>query len=129
LAFIILHLMRQFIFVPVSVICILGGVFFGTVFGAVYSLVGVTLASISFYILFMRMPQLFEKILKLKIKWLGKGDRFSVGQMAILRLIPVIQFHLISLCLMEATSNFKEYTKVSLIANVPLAIVYTLFGK
>lgn len=129
LAFIFLHLMRQFIFVPVSLICILGGVFFGTVFGTVYSLVGLTLASVSFYVLFSQMPGFFQKISRLKKKWLGKGNRFSVGQMAILRLIPIVQFHLISLCLIEVTSSFKEYTKASLLANIPLAFVYTFFGQ
>lgn len=129
LAFIFLHLMRQFIFVPVSLICVLGGVFFGTVFGTMYSLVGVTLASVSFYVLFARMPGFFQKLMRLKKKLLGKDVRFSVGQMAILRLIPFIQFHLISLCLIEVTSSFKEYAKVSLVANLPLALVYTFFGQ
>lgn len=129
LAFIFLHLLRQFILIPASLICVLGGVFFGTVFGAIYSLVGVMLASVSFYMLFTRIPRFFEKLLRFKKKWVGDRVRLSVGQMAILRLMPFIQFHLISLCLIETTSNFKEYTKVSLIANLPLALVYTLFGE
>lgn len=129
LAFIFLHLLRQFVFVPVSLVCMIGGVFFGAVYGTMYSLVGLTLASIGFYMLFKRMPSLFRKVQKLKDKYLRKRVPFSVGQMAILRMIPFVQFHLISLCLIEATSGFKEYTKTSFVANIPLAVVYTMFGR
>jgi uncharacterized membrane protein YdjX (TVP38/TMEM64 family) len=129
LAFISLHVLRQFVFVPVSLICMIGGVFFGVVYGTMYSLVGLTLASICFYVLFKRMPSLFRKVQRLKDKYLRKRVPFSIGQMAILRMIPLVQFHLISLCLIEATSGFKEYTKTSFVANIPLAVVYTMFGQ
>ncbi|HET7580849.1 MAG TPA: VTT domain-containing protein [Bacillales bacterium] len=128
-AFIFLHVMRQFVFVPVSLVCMLGGVFFGVLYGTLYSLVGLTLASVCFYLLFKRMPSWFRKIQKLKQKCFKRKVPLSFGQMAILRLIPFVHFHLISLCLIEATSNFKAYTKNSLYANVPLAVVYTMFGQ
>lgn len=127
--FIVLHLLRQFLFLPVGFICIIGGVLFGSVFGTVYSVIGITLTSIFFYVLFQRMPNLFQKVLKLKEKWVGRTAPFSVGQIAILRLLPFIHFHLISLCLIEMTSNLKEYTRASFVANVPLAVVYTTFGN
>lgn len=129
LAFIFLHVMRQFVFVPVSLVCMLGGVFFGVLYGTLYSLVGLTLASVCFYLLFKRMPSWFRKIQKLKQKCFKRKAPLSFGQMAILRLIPFVHFHLISLCLIEATSNFKAYTKSSLFANLPLAVVYTMFGQ
>ncbi|HET7579008.1 MAG TPA: VTT domain-containing protein [Bacillales bacterium] len=129
LAFILLHVLRQYVFVPVSLICMIGGVFFGVVYGTVYSLIGLTLASVCFYVLFKRMPSLFSKVQKLKEKCLRNRAPLSFGQMAILRLIPLVHFHLISICLIEATSSFKEYTKKSLFANLPLAVVYTVFGQ
>ncbi|HEU5141298.1 MAG TPA: VTT domain-containing protein [Bacillales bacterium] len=129
LAFIILHVMRQFVFVPVSLICMLGGVFFGVLYGTLYSLIGLTLASIWFYLLFKRMPSWFRKVQQLKEKCFKKRAPLSFGQMAILRLIPFVHFHLISLCLIEATSDFKAYTKNSMYANLPLAVVYTMFGQ
>jgi uncharacterized membrane protein YdjX (TVP38/TMEM64 family) len=129
LGFIILHLLRQFLFLPVGFICIIGGVLFGAVFGTFYSVIGITLTSFFFYAVFQRMPKVFQKVLALKEKMLGRTTTFSVGQMAILRLIPFIHFHLISICLIEMTSNVKEYTKASFVANVPLAVVYTAFGN
>jgi uncharacterized membrane protein YdjX (TVP38/TMEM64 family) len=35
----------------------------------------------------------------------------------------------LSLCLIEISSNFKEYTKASIISNVPIAIFYSSFGS
>lgn len=128
-AFILLHVVRQYVFVPVSFICMVGGVFFGVLYGTMYSLAGLTLASICFYILYSRVPTLFIKVQKFKEKCLKKRAPLSFGQMTILRLIPFVHFHLISLCLIEATSSFKEYTRKSIFTNLPLAIVYTMFGQ
>lgn len=129
LAFVLLHVLRQYVFVPVSLICMIGGVFFGVAYGTVYSLIGLTLGSICFYVLFKHVPSLFGKIQKLKEKCLKNRAPLSFGQMAILRLIPLVHFHLISICLIEATSSFKEYTKKSFYVNIPLAVVYTVFGQ
>lgn len=102
---------------------------FGTVFGAFYSLVGMMLASIYFYYGSRRMPRMFRKIWTLKEKWLGKEVSLTLGQLAILRLLPFMHFHFISFCLMEATENVREYTRASFFTNLPLAVVYTAFGN
>jgi uncharacterized membrane protein YdjX (TVP38/TMEM64 family) len=129
LLFIFLHLLRQFLFLPVGLICVLGGLLFGVVFGTIYSVIGVTLVSMCFYGIVKRLPKAFNKIFHLKERWLGKRSQLSVGQITILRMIPFIHFHLISLCIIEITSTFKEYTKTSLYTNVPLALLYTAFGS
>lgn len=128
LAFVVLHVLRQYFFVPVSFICMIGGVFFGVLYGTVYSLVGLTLASVCFYVFFKRMPSLFSKAQKWKEKCFRKRP-LSFGQITILRLIPFVHFHMISLCLVETTKNFKEYTRKSFYTNIPLAVVYTVFGQ
>ncbi|WP_257346511.1 TVP38/TMEM64 family protein [Pseudalkalibacillus decolorationis] len=127
--FIFLHILRQFLFIPVGFICILGGVIFGVVFGTIYSLIGVTLVSLYFYGLVKSLPKSYKKVITLKEKWLGRRSTLSLGQITILRLVPFLHFHLISLCLIEIARNFKEYTKFSLFTNVPLAIVYTSLGN
>lgn len=48
IAFILLHFLRQFLFIPVVVICIAGGVLFGTVAGTFYSVLGLLLSSLLF---------------------------------------------------------------------------------
>lgn len=40
LAFILFHLLRSFLFIPVPVVLISGGVLFGTLWGTLYSVVG-----------------------------------------------------------------------------------------
>ncbi|WLD92325.1 TVP38/TMEM64 family protein [Alkalihalobacillus sp. AL-G] len=127
--FIFLHILRQFLFIPVGFICIIGGVIFGVVFGTIYSLIGVTLVSLYFYGLVKSLPKSYKKVIGLKEKWLGKQSTLSLGQITILRLVPFLHFHLISLCIIEIARNFKEYTKISLFTNVPLALVYTSFGN
>ncbi|TLS39163.1 TVP38/TMEM64 family protein [Pseudalkalibacillus caeni] len=127
--FILLHVIRQFLFVPVGFICMAGGVLFGTFYGTIYSVIGVTLVSVLFYLLVKRLPKLFQKVIHTKQRWFGKRVPMSVGQMTILRLLPFVHFHLISLCLIEVTKSFKEYTKMSIFSNFPLAIVYTSLGQ
>nr|WP_231618376.1 MULTISPECIES: VTT domain-containing protein [unclassified Fictibacillus] len=127
--FILLQAFRQFFFLPVGLICLTGGILFGAVAGAFYSVIGITLSSVLFYWGMKSMPKLMKKVKKLQKKWIGKRMPFSVGQIAILKMIPFMHFHLLSLCLIEISSNFKEYTKASIISNVPIAIFYSSFGS
>ncbi|WP_461183061.1 TVP38/TMEM64 family protein [Virgibacillus kimchii] len=128
LLFIIFHLVRPLVFVPVVFICISGGILFGPVAGTFYSLIGITLSSIIFYFIIRWMPKSYEKFMYLKQKIIGKNTAFTTSQIAVLRLIPFIHFHLLSICLIEVTSGFKDYTRMSLLSNAPLAFVYTSVG-
>ncbi|WP_306475350.1 TVP38/TMEM64 family protein [Fredinandcohnia onubensis] len=127
--FIGMHLIRPFFFIPVPVICIVGGILFGSVFGTIYSILGLTMLSILFYFLYSQVPRLAKKINNLKQKWLGERVNFTIGQIAILRLIPFINFHLLSLCIKDVTRNFREYAKGSFYTNIPVALLYTVFGQ
>ncbi|MDX8359341.1 TVP38/TMEM64 family protein [Cytobacillus sp. IB215316] len=127
--FIFFHLVRQFIFIPVPIVCIAGGVLFGSVLGTVYSIIGLSMAGIMFFILFQYIPKVFQKMLSLKKKWLGDHVNFTIAQISILRLIPFIHYHLLSLCIVEISKNFKDYLKFSVMANIPVALFYTVFGQ
>lgn len=126
--FISFHLLRPIFFLPVVFICISGGVLFGAVAGTVYSIIGITLSSIIFYGLISWAPKSFKKLISVKKKLIGARAEFTTSQIAVLRLIPFIHFHLLSLCLIEISANFKDYTKSSLLSNIPLAFVYTSVG-
>jgi uncharacterized membrane protein YdjX (TVP38/TMEM64 family) len=127
--FILLQAFRQFLFLPVGLICLTGGIIFGAFAGTLYSIIGITLSSILFYWGMKSMPKLMGKVKKLQKKWVGKRMPFSVGQIAILKMIPFMHFHLLSLCLIDTSSNFKEYTKASILSNIPLAVIYSSFGS
>ena len=38
IVFIFFHIFRQFLFIPVSLVCMAGGILFGSVFGTIFSL-------------------------------------------------------------------------------------------
>ncbi|OZU89763.1 alkaline phosphatase [Virgibacillus indicus] len=126
--FISFHLLRPLFFLPVVFICISGGILFGPVAGTLYSLIGITLSSVIFYFIIKWMPGTFEKLVRVKQKMIGKHSELTTPQITLLRLIPFIHFHLLSLCLIEISTNFRDYTKSSLLSNIPLAFVYTSIG-
>ncbi|MGY0693118.1 TVP38/TMEM64 family protein [Virgibacillus sp. FSP13] len=127
--FISFHLLRPLFFLPVVFICVSGGVLFGAVAGTLYSLIGITLSSVIFYGIIRRMPKTFNRLTNMKQKIIGRHSDFTTSQIAVLRLVPFIHFHLLSLCLIQITEGFKDYAKSSLLSNIPLAFVYTSIGQ
>ncbi|MBP2240683.1 putative membrane protein YdjX (TVP38/TMEM64 family) [Cytobacillus eiseniae] len=129
IAFIFFHILRQFLFIPVPLVCIAGGILFGSFFGSVFSIIGLMLSSIFFYFLINKMPKIHTKLSKLKKRWFGEYRNLTVGQIAVLRLIPFIHYHLLNFCLIERNKSFSAYLKNSWITNLPLAVFYTVFGE
>ena len=128
LLFICFHLVRPMLFIPVIFICVSGGVLFGSVTGSVYSLIGLTLSSMFFYGMVKWNPKMFQKLTEVKSNIFGERATITASQISILRLIPFLHYFLLSFCLIESTSNFKEYTKASFFTNIPFTIVYTSIG-
>jgi uncharacterized membrane protein YdjX (TVP38/TMEM64 family) len=128
LFFVMLHVFRQIFFIPVLLICLLGGYLFGTLYGAIYSIVGLTAVSMVFYGLIHIFPSMRGKLTKLKRRLLKGKHQLTIPQMMIMRLMPFVHFHLVSLYLIELTNNFKTYSKYSFLVSIPPAVVYTAFG-
>ncbi|MBU9714161.1 TVP38/TMEM64 family protein [Evansella tamaricis] len=126
--FIIVHLIRPFLFLPVIVVCIAGGYLFGFLHGTLYSIIGLSLMSFIFYKLIDIFPSFRTKIMKLKEKYL-KDRVLTIGQVMVLRMMPFVHFHLLSLYLMEMTSSFKEYMRYSIAGIILPALLYTAFGQ
>ncbi|NQD64976.1 TVP38/TMEM64 family protein [Bacillus haikouensis] len=127
--FILFHVLRQFLFIPVALVCMAGGILFGSILGTVYSLIGLTLLSIIFYFAIKSFTSFYERLLRLKEKWFGKSADLTTGQIAVLRLIPFIHYQLLNLCLMQKNPQFKPYVRATIISNIPLAFFYTVFGQ
>ncbi|WP_018921684.1 TVP38/TMEM64 family protein [Salsuginibacillus kocurii] len=128
LLFIVLHVVRQILFIPVVAVCILGGILFGTFYGTIFSVIGLTLVSLVFYGLVQRVPWLKKKISMWKTRWMKDKEELNLTQILILRTMPFIHFHLMNAYLLEMSKNVREFTKLSLIASVPPAVMYTAFG-
>src|SRR5690625_3424632 len=109
--FILLHVMRPILFIPVTLICIAGGLVFGIVPGIILSIIGLLLSSMSFYFIANVMPSLTKRLIKMKKRIVGKDTSLTTGQMTILRLIPFIHYHLLSFIIYESSTGFKSYLK------------------
>ncbi|WP_226038534.1 TVP38/TMEM64 family protein [Aquibacillus saliphilus] len=126
--FILLHLLRPFLFLPVIVVCIAGGVLFGFIEGAILSLIGLSLMSLVFYQLVNKFPRFRTGVARLKEK-MFQDRTVTVSQVMILRIMPFIHFHLLSLYLMEMAKSFREYMYYSVLGLIMPAIIYTAFGQ
>ncbi|MET3682604.1 putative membrane protein YdjX (TVP38/TMEM64 family) [Alkalibacillus flavidus] len=126
--FIIFHIIRPFLFIPVAAICITGGLLFGLTYGTFYSWIGVTLSSLLFYGM-VHTSKTNHKMNQLKNHVSHKLDGLSTSQVVLLRLMPFIHFHFISLLMIEITRNFRDYMKLQVLSNVPLAVFYTTLGQ
>ncbi|WP_227936642.1 TVP38/TMEM64 family protein [Alkalihalobacillus deserti] len=126
--FIFLHVFRQIFFIPVLLVCLLGGYLFGTIYGSIYSIIGLTAVSMVFYGLIHILPSMREKLTKLKKRILKGKHQLTIPQMVIMRLMPFVHFHLVSLYLIESTKNFKTYSKYSFLVSIPPAVIYTASG-
>ncbi|RNF39044.1 TVP38/TMEM64 family protein [Planococcus salinus] len=126
--FILLHVLRPILFLPVIVVCIAGGVLFGFFEGAILSFVGLSLMTLISYILVNKFPKFRHKMSRLKKK-LFQDRTISVSQVMILRIMPFVHFHLLSLYLMESTKSFREYMNYSVLGVILPAVVYTAFGQ
>ncbi|TFE00083.1 TVP38/TMEM64 family protein [Jeotgalibacillus sp. R-1-5s-1] len=125
--FVLLHLIRPLVFLPVILVCVAGGLLFGFVEGAILSFIGLTLMSFVSYVLINKFPAFKNKLSQLKEKVLP-NRHLSVGQIMVLRIMPFVHFHLLSFYLMEMTENRKEYMIYSMLGVIAPAVIYTAFG-
>jgi uncharacterized membrane protein YdjX (TVP38/TMEM64 family) len=128
LFFILLHVFRQVFFIPVLIVCLIGGYLFGTLYGSIYSIIGLTAVSIVFYGLVRIFPGLSKKLTNIKQHFFKDRQDWNLPQMMIIRMMPLVHFHVVSLYLIETSKNIREYTNKSFLVSIPPAILYTAFG-
>jgi uncharacterized membrane protein YdjX (TVP38/TMEM64 family) len=126
--FILLHLVRPFLFLPVMVVCVAGGYLFGFVQGTIYSIIGLSLMGAVFYKIVNWFPSVRERILSVKRKVAGER-KMTVSQVMILRVMPFVHFHLLSVYLMDMTKSYREYMQYSILGVIAPALLYTAFGE
>ncbi|AQQ55475.1 TVP38/TMEM64 family protein [Planococcus lenghuensis] len=126
--FILLHLIRPLLFLPVVVVCITGGVLFGFVKGVLLSYIGLSILALSTYWMVDQSPKFKAKIDRLKEKFMH-DKTISLGQVMVLRVMPFVSFNLLSVYLMEMTKSYKEYALYSLLGLIAPAVLYTAFGN
>lgn len=126
--FVLLHLIRPLLFLPVIFVCMVGGYLFGVVYGSIFSVIGLTLMCIIFYFVAQKFPNLLSRFAKMNDKMLKKGP-LTMNQIMILRMVPFAHFHLLSLYVMQQTKSFKDYVKYSFLGIILPSIIFTSFGQ
>lgn len=105
-----------------------GGYLFGVFYGAVFSIIGLTLMCINFYIIAEKFPGFLTTFASINKRMLKSGP-LTRNEVFILRMVPFVHFHLLSLYVMEQTKSFKEYTTHSFLGVIFPAIIFTSFGQ
>lgn len=129
LLYILFHVLRQFLFIPVAIVCMAGGILFGSFLGTIYSMAGLLLLSALFYFCIGKLSKTHAKLMGIKYKWFGRYTKMTVGQIAVLRLIPFFHYQLLNICLLERRPDFRGFMKGAFASNLPLAFFYTVFGE
>lgn len=129
--YIIVYTIRPLIFFPASVLSIAGGLAFGAWMGTLYTIIGATLgAMLSFLV-----AKSVGKSIATK-DWTGNAAKFQKQMeqngflyVLLFRLIPVINFDLISYMAAIAKVRFTSFALATLIGIIPGTFAYNFLGS
>lgn len=131
LVYIVIYTVRPLIFFPASLLSIAGGLVFGVWLGTLYTITGaVSGAAVSYAV-----ARLFGKKLIQK-EWDGKAAKIQQQMeqngflyVLIFRLIPVINFDLISYLAAFAKVRFGAFALATLLGIIPGTFAYNFLGS
>ena len=131
LIYIVIYTVRPLIFFPASVLSIAGGLAFGAWMGTIYTIIGATLgALLSFYVASTLGKSLVKK------QWSGNAAKIQSqmeqnGFLYVLmfRLIPVINFDVISYLAAIAKVRFSSFALATVIGIIPGTFAYNFLGS
>ncbi|HSJ37003.1 MAG TPA: TVP38/TMEM64 family protein [Planococcus sp. (in: firmicutes)] len=129
--YIVVYTIRPLVFFPASVLSIAGGLAFGAWMGTVYTIIGATLgAMLSFYVAKTVGKSLVKK------DWTGNAGKIQAQMeqngflyVLLFRLIPVINFDLISYMAAIAKVRFTSFALATLIGIIPGTFAYNFLGS
>lgn len=131
LIYIIVYTVRPLVFFPASVLSIAGGLAFGAWMGTVYTIIGATLgAMLSFYVAKTLGKSFVKK------EWTGNAGKIQAQMeqngflyVLLFRLIPVINFDLISYMAAIAKVRFTSFALATFIGIIPGTFAYNFLGS
>ncbi|HEB73499.1 MAG TPA: sulfurtransferase [Nitrospirae bacterium] len=128
--FVLLYALAAILFLPGSALTLMGGIFFGPVGGALYSLLGATIgASISFLISRYVASEWVARKSGGRLESLIKGVEAEGWRfVAFTRLVPVFPFNLLNYALGLTKIRFSSYTITSFICMFPGSLAYSYLG-
>lgn len=130
IAFVLIYIAATILFLPASLLTLLGGFLFGPVAGTLLNLTGATIgASIAFLIArhsdggWIR-SKAGDKVGNL----MDKVDQEGWRAIAFVRLIPLFPFNLLNYVLGLTKIPFGQYALTSVLCMAPATAAYTFFG-
>ena len=129
--YIIIYTVRPLIFFPASVLSIAGGLAFGAWLGTLYTIIGATLGALLSFTVAKTLGTRLAGV-----KWTGNAGKIQ-SQMEhngffyvlLFRLIPVINFDLISYVAALAKVRFGSFALATLIGIIPGTFAYNFLGS
>ena len=130
LLFITLYISSTVLFLPGSLLTLLGGALFGPLWGTIYNLTGATIgAMIAFLISRYLASNWVEKKSAGKMQQLIKGVESEGWRfVAFTRLVPLFPFNLLNYALGLTKISFNQYSIATFIFMLPGALAYTYIG-
>ena len=130
LIFMLIYMISTVLFLPGSLLTLLGGALFGPVFGTFYSLTAATLgAMLSFIIARYLAADWVEKKSAGRMQQLMKGvENEGWRFVAFTRLVPLFPFNLLNYALGLTRISFSQYSIATYIFMLPGALAYTYLG-
>ena len=130
LLFISVYIISTMLFLPGSLLTLLGGALFGPLWGTLYNLMGATIgAMIAFLISRYVASNWVEKKSAGKLQQLIKGVESEGWRfVAFTRLVPIFPFNLLNYALGLTKISFSQYSIASFIFMLPGALAYTYIG-
>lgn len=130
LLFFALASIRPFIFMPVTVFFVTGGLIFGIAEGAFWAIAGLTISSTICYWLAYRFQCLFHRIVK--EKYIRKVQEAAatnlVSKIFSLRVTPGMPFDIISYASGLTNISYRKFIVGTFLGAVPKGVLYTYLG-
>ncbi|OOE14331.1 TVP38/TMEM64 family protein [Fictibacillus arsenicus] len=130
--YILINVVRPFTLFPISVLSLAGGLAFGAVWGTVYTVFSATLgAVISFYLAKHLGARWLKKTTDApsKIeKWQKQLKEKGFIYIFLLRVIPVLNFDLVSYVAGISRLKFRSYVFATMLGVLPGTLAYNLLG-
>lgn len=130
IAFVLIYIAATVLFLPASLLTLLGGFLFGPIIGTLLNLTGASIgASIAFLIARFTDGGWIRSKAGNKIGGLmDKVDEEGWRAIAFVRLVPLFPFNLLNYALGLSKIPFAQYLLTSIICMAPATAAYTFFG-
>lgn len=130
-AFILLYILATVLFLPGSVMSLLGGLLFGAYWGTLYVIFGATIGAAIAFLLgrYLAADFVTARAGNMLTKILAGVEKEGWRFVAVVRLVPLFPFNMLNYVLGVTKVNFVAYVIASFIFMIPGAFAYSYVGS